>query len=183
MKRATRYPASIAVGLALVVALLASPATVMACTCAGFAAGEVIFVGTATNGPGSIFRALAPDQLSHSGGTYTFAVEEVRRGDASDARVFAPSGDGECGRDFVIGAKYEVHADYGEYWWGSHTFDAPLITTSCLQGSELEAASALGFLSYRPSNLELIVAALLLMVAIAARRYRAQVSRWFDQPM
>jgi hypothetical protein len=162
--------------LVVLVALFAWPAQVMACTCADLAEGEVVFVGTATNGPGSVFAALAPAMFSHSAGTYTFAVDEVRLGDASDARVFTPSGGGECGRDFVIGAKYEVHANYGDYWMGGHTFDAPLVTTICQQGSELEPASALGFLSYRPTPVGLAISGLLALAAAVAFRNRARLS-------
>lgn len=164
------------VSVGLVITSLASPASVLACLCSGQAQGEVVFVGTATNGPASILGAFAPALVEGSGGTYTFTVDRVLRGDASDARVFTPPGAGECGRDFVIGATYEVHADHGDYWWGSHSFDAPLLTTICLQGSEVSPASALGFLSYRPSSLGLIVMAGLVGGLIVMRTFRGSAT-------
>jgi hypothetical protein len=176
MKRARRRLICTVLGFGMVLGLLALPAPVIGCTCAGKAGGDVVFVGTATNGPGSILGAVVPELAHHAAGTYTFSVEQVLRGDASDARVFTPSGGGECGRDFVIGATYEVHADYGAYWLGRYTFDAPLVTTICLQGSELRPASALGFLSYRPTNLGLIVVGLVIAGAVALRRFRARAT-------
>jgi len=169
-------------GLGMVLGLLALPALVVACTCGDRAEGDVVFVGTATNGPASILGALLPDMAYGKAGTYTFSVDHVLRGDASDARVFTPAPEGTCGRDFVIGAIYEVHADYGEYWMGDYTFDAPLVTTICLQGSELQPASALGFLSYRPSNLGLIVAAVLIAGAIALMLIRRRARTASKRP-
>ncbi len=173
MKRASRRLICTALGLGLVLAVLALPAPVMACLCGDAAEGEVEFVGTATNGPGNVLRVLAPGLVSHSAGTYTFSVEQVIRGDASDARVYTPWGGGACGRNFVIGATYEVHADYAESWYGSRTFEAPLFTTTCMQGSELRPASVLGFLSYRSSKLGPVMAGLFVAGAVALTWLRA----------
>lgn len=174
MNRSRRRLISSLLGFGMVLGLLALPAPTHACSCADRAEGEVVFVGTATNGPGSILSAFVPALAYHSAGTHTFSVQHVLRGDASDARVFTPPGAGGCGRDFVIGATYEVHADYSNYWWGRYSFDAPLVTTICMQGSELTPASALGFLSYRPSNLGLLAIGVLIAGAIAVRRFRGR---------
>lgn len=123
--------------IALVIALAllgAEPDQVAACMCEA-RAGDVIFTGTVTS--------AVPRNGPHRGSMiYSFNVESVERGSAGDGRVYSRTGAGHgafCGRDFVIGAKYRVHADVvdpaQEYMQETPT--VPLVTGHCLEGEQL----------------------------------------------
>jgi hypothetical protein len=128
------------VGALVVVLSLALPRPAAACLCAGEPGdGDVIFSGTVTDGP----RSFPFDGLA---GVYSFDVDRAFIGSPGDARVYTPAGYGGCGRSFERGHKYVVHArevDPGVPYL-SEIPGVPLVTDSCLRGSEISTVPLLG---------------------------------------
>jgi hypothetical protein len=142
------------VSLALVLLALA-PSPVAACLCGSTSAdppiqGDVAFIGVVAARDDPVFPFGGDGGMGY-GIHYTFAVEEVIKGDLDAFTVILTGhGGGDCGLPMAIGDRWRIHASWfeGELWSitcsGSELLDSGVPVPPVPGGVPLGGLAAVG---------------------------------------